>query len=142
MLQQALPVTIDWACISNVDHQETFSARLTLRNAGAAPIAAGWAIYFNTCRKIVAGSAAEGFHIDHVNGDLFRLSAAGDAPWQPDQVLDVPYLGQFWTISATDAPLGFYLVHADGSVTALGDPVIAPFAHLRQQHRACSSSSC
>ncbi|MDQ2823674.1 MAG: carbohydate-binding domain-containing protein [Pseudomonadota bacterium] len=135
MLLQASPVAIDWACVSNVDHQETFSAHLALRNASAAPIAAGWAIYFNTCRKIVTGSAAHGFTIDHVNGDLFRLGATDTAAWQPGQVLEVPYLGQFWTISATDAPLGFYLVHADGSVTALGDPAIAPFAHPRQQHR-------
>jgi hexosaminidase len=130
------PIALNWACISNVDQQETFSACLTLRNASLEPIAPGWAIYFNTCRKIVAGSAANGFAIDHVNGDLFRLSAGASAcAWQPGQIISVPYLGQYWTISFTDAPLGFYLVAFDGSVTPLGDPAIAPFAAPHQQHR-------
>jgi hexosaminidase len=132
----AFPIALDWACVSNVDYQDTFSACLTLRNTGVDPIAPGWALYFNTCRKIVAGSAANGFHIDHVNGDLFRLSRAASAPaWQPDEVLSIPYQGHYWTISFTDAPLGFYLVAFDGAVTPLGDPVIAPFALPRQQHR-------
>jgi hexosaminidase len=131
----AFPIALDWACVSNIDYQDTFSACLTLRNIGSDPIAPGWALYFNTCRKIVAGSAANGFHIDHVNGDLFRLSWPSAPAWQPGQELTIPYLGQYWTISFTDAPLGFYLIDAAGRVTALGDPVIAPFALPRQQHR-------
>jgi hexosaminidase len=121
-----LPVDVAWTCVSNLDHQDTFSARLTLRNAGAGPIASGWAICFNTCRKVIAGSASGGFAIDHVNGDLFRLTAPAGA-WQPGQAYAIDYQCQFWAISATDAPLGFYLVHANGSVADLGDPVIAPF---------------
>ena len=122
--------------MSNVERQETFSACLTLRNLGPAPIAPGWALYFNTCRKIVAGSASDGFAIDHINGDLFRLSARADAcPWNPDQQLRVAYEGQYWTISATDAPLGFYMVHANGAVVDLGDPDIAPFATPSQRNR-------
>src|SRR3954471_284580 len=107
MLPPDFPISVAWACVSNVDRQETFSACLTLRNTGSATIAPGWAVCFNTCRKIVAGSASEGFSIDHVNGGLVRLCAAADAgPWHPGEVLRIAYQGHYWTISATDAPLG------------------------------------
>jgi hexosaminidase len=130
-----LPVTTGWTCVSNLDCQDRFSASFTLHNAGPVPIAPGWSLYFNACRKIVPGSVAAGFTIDHVNGDLFCLRATGTAAWQPGQVFTVPYEAEHWAISATDAPLGCYLVDADGGVTDLGDPVIAPFTAPAQRHR-------
>ena len=130
-----LPIAIAWTCVSNTDHQDTFSASLTLRNPGPGAIAPGWALYFNACRKIIPGSLSAGFAIDHVNGDLFRVSSASTTPWRPGQVFTINYEGQFWAISATDAPLGFYLVDADGTVADLGDPAIAPFVTPRQRHR-------
>jgi hexosaminidase len=130
-----VPISIAWACVSNLDHQDTFSASLTLRNPGPAPIAPGWSLYFNACRKVVPRSVTAGFAIDHVNGDLFRLRATTASTWLPGAALTVSYQGQFWVISATDAPLGFYLVGADGSVTDLGDPDIAPFAAPQQRQR-------
>lgn len=129
------PIAVAWTCVSNVDHQDTFSASLTLRNPGPGVIAPGWALYFNACRKIVPGSVSAGFAIDHVNGDLFRVTAASTTPWRPGQVFTIAYQGQYWAISATDAPLGCYLVDADGAVRDLGDPAIAPFATPQQRHR-------
>lgn len=130
-----LPVAIAWTCVSNTDDQDTFSASFSLRHSGAGVIASGWAVYFNACRKIVPGSVTRGFAIDHVNGDLFRLRAASATPWHPGQVFTVAYRGRYWAISATDAPLGCYLVCADGAVVDLGDPAIAPFTTLQQRHR-------
>lgn len=129
------PIALAWACLSNFDRPNAFSASLTLHNRSGAAIAPGWAIFFNTCRKTIAGSVQGGFVIDHLNGDLFRLSAPGAAAWPAGVTLTVHYQAQFWAISITDAPLGFYLVDADGAVTDLGDPVIAPFAAPRQRQR-------
>ena len=129
------PISIAWTVVSNVDDQDSFSACFRLRNVGPDLIAPGWAVYFNACRKIVPGSVTNGYAIEHVNGDLFRLGAASTLPWRPGQVLIVAYCGEFWAISATDAPLGCYLVDANGGVTDLGDPAIAPFATPRQRHR-------
>ncbi|MDB5962274.1 MAG: hypothetical protein JWP59_3568, partial [Massilia sp.] len=98
-------------------------------------IDAGWSIFFNTCRKTIPGSVEGGFAIDHINGDLFRLSAPGAAEWPAGATLTVNYQAQFWAISITDAPLGFYIVSAAGSVTDLGDPAIAPFSAPRQRQR-------
>lgn len=129
------PISIAWTVVSNIDDQESFSACFRLRNVGPDLIAPGWAVYFNACRKIVPGSVTNGYAIEHVNGDLFRLGAASTLPWRPGQLLTIAYRGQFWAISETDAPLGCYLVHANGGVIDLGDPAIAPFATPRQRHR-------
>jgi hexosaminidase len=132
-------VGVKWECLSNLVGEEAFSARLALRNLSNAPIAAGWEIYFNTCRRVLAESVDPGYRIDHLNGDLFRLRAVGNdgggADWLPGQALEIGYVAQFWAISVTDAPLGFWLVEANGKVTDLGDPEILPFARPEQLHR-------
>jgi hexosaminidase len=128
-------VAITWECVSNLVGEEAFSARLALRNLSDAPIAAGWTLYFNTCRRVLADSVDAGWRIDHLNGDLFRLRSTGSTDWLPGQALEIRYTAQFWAISVTDAPLGFYLVEADGKVTDLGDPEILPFARPEQLHR-------
>ncbi|MFC0134928.1 hypothetical protein CR105_20610 [Massilia eurypsychrophila] len=133
----AAPIALSWECVSNMARENAFSARLTLHNRAAEPIAAGWAIYFNTCRKAIAGSVAAGYVIDHINGDLFRLTAtdAGRA-WPAGATAVIDYQAQFWAISVTDAPLGFYLQPAGGAhAIDLGDPSIVPFARPEQLHR-------
>ncbi|MBW8897570.1 MAG: carbohydate-binding domain-containing protein, partial [Massilia sp.] len=129
------PVAAAWECLSNLVADDVFAARLALTNVSDAPIAPGWTVYFNTCRRVLAGSVSAGYDIEHVNGDLFVLRRAGDAPWLPGELLDVRYEAQFWAISVTDAPLGFYLVEASGRTVDLGDPEIAPFARPEQLQR-------
>ncbi len=128
-------VGISWECLSNLVGDEAFSARLVLRNTSPAPIAAGWSVYFNTCRRVLANTVDAGYRIDHLNGDLFRLHSASESDWLPGQALEIGYVAQFWAISVTDAPLGFYLVEADGKVSDLGDPEILPFSRPEQLHR-------
>jgi hexosaminidase len=128
-------VGITWECLSNLVGEEAFSARMALRNLTNKPIAAGWEIYFNTCRRVLANTVEEGYRIDHINGDLFRLRSMSEADWLPGQALEIHYVAQFWAISVTDAPLGFYLVEASGKVTDLGDPEILPFVRAEQLHR-------
>jgi hexosaminidase len=128
-------VAAAWECLSNLVADDVFAARLLLTNVSGAPIAPGWTVYFNTCRRVLAGSVSAGYDIAHVNGDLFALRRDGQAPWQPGEVLDVRYEAQFWAISITDAPLGFYLVQADGGTVDLGDPDILPFVRPEQLQR-------
>ena len=135
ILPQRAAIGLHWACLSNFGHDKAFSARLTLSNQTGAPIAAGWSIFFNTCRKTIPGSVTAPFSIEHVNGDLFRLRAPGLADWPAGVTLTVDYQAQFWAISITDAPLGFYMTAADGAVLDLGDPQIAPFDAPRNRQR-------
>ena len=129
------PVSVRWECLSNLEGDDMFSARLTLRNASGEPIAAGWALYFNTCRRVLADSIGDGFEAEHINGDLFRLSAPERGDWEAGATLTLSYRAQFWAISVTDAPLGFYLVTKEGRVADLGDPEIVPFTRPEQLQR-------
>ncbi len=129
------PIAIEWECLSNFTGNGIFEARLMLRNVSGNPLAPGWQLFFNACRKVIPHSVSTGFAIDHINGDLFRLTALTDAPWLRDETFDITYQAQFWVISITDAPLGFYLRPRDGGVIALGDPHILPFARVEQRMR-------
>lgn len=129
-------IAIAWECLSNYTRDDAFSARLTLRNDSPAPIAPGWKLCFNTSRKVIAASVSPGFAIEHLNGDLFRLSMPGAGAWLPGQTHTLEYEALHWAISITDAPLGFYLLPVDGGPPLdLGDPQIAPFARPEQRHR-------
>ena len=136
--QSTPPISLHWACLSNLAHANAFDARLTITNVSTATIAAGWSLFFNTCRKAIAGAVQGGFQIAHVNGDLFRLHATEAADWPPGATHTIDYQAQFWAINITDAPLGFYLVGVDHAVTDLGDPVIAPFATPAQRQRGAA----
>ena len=129
-------IAIAWECLSNYTRDDAFTARLVLRNDANEAIAPGWALCFNTCRKVLPGSVSAGFSIAHLNGDLFRLTASAGDPWLPGQTHTVEYEALHWAISITDAPLGFYLEPGDGGAPIdLGDPEIAPFARPEQRHR-------
>jgi hexosaminidase len=136
-------VAVTWECISNQARENAFAARLTLHNRSVDPIAPGWAIYFNTCRKVVPGTVTPGYDIAHINGDLFRLTATGaHAAWPAGGVLAIDYFAAFWAISVTDAPLGFYLVPAGGGgALDLGDPHIVPFSRPGQLHRGAGDNT-
>jgi hexosaminidase len=129
------PIAIEWECLSNFAGDAIFEARLNLRNVSGKPIAPGWQLYFNACRKVIPDTVSAGFAIAHVNGDLFKLTALADKPWPEDDAFDITYQAQFWVISVTDAPLGFYLLPQDGGVIELGDPRILPFARVEQRMR-------
>jgi hexosaminidase len=137
------PVFVAWECLSNRAGDEAgvetgvenFTARFELRNDAGVPLAPGWALYFNAARRVLPGSVSPGFRIVHVNGDLFYLARDGDAAWLPGATFAVSYAAQFWVISETDAPLGLYLVHADGRVADLGDAAVVPFTRPAQLRR-------
>lgn len=135
-LHGGAPIAIDWECLANGLEGDRFAARLTLRNVSAQPIAPGWRLYFNTCRKVVPETVERGFRIEHVNGDLFCLRAPEHASWLPGEKYEAGYQARFWAISVTDAPLGFYLITAAGEVVDLGDPRILPFSRPAQLRRS------
>jgi len=128
----ARTIALAWECVSNFTRDDAFTARLEIRNTGAVAIEPGWALYFNTCRKVVPGSVSPGYAIAHINGDLFCLTMAGSSAWLPGEQHTIEYEALHWAISITDAPLGFYLM--PGALD-LGDPRIAPFTRPEQRHR-------
>ena len=132
----APPIAIAWECLSNLSSDVTFTARLTMRNVSEQAIAPGWIVYFNTCRKSIGSTVTPGYAMEQVSGDLFKVLSPAGAAWLPGETHDISYEAQFWAISETDAPLGFYLVPGDGGPAIdLGDPKIIPFAREEQRQR-------
>lgn len=130
------PIALEWECLSNLSSNATFTARLAMRNVSDQAIGPGWTVYFNTCRKALGGTVTPGYVMEQVNGDLCRLTANAGEAWLPGEAHDINYEAEFWVISETDAPLGFYLVPgAGGPAIDLGDPVIIPFTRADQRHR-------
>ena len=130
------PIAIEWECLSNFSSDASFSARLSMRNVSNEAIAPGWTVYLNTCRKTLGSTVSPGYTMAHVNGDLFSVTADTDSEWLAGEVHTIQYEAQYWAISDTDAPLGFYLIPGDGGPAIdLGDPVIMPFELDQQRHR-------
>lgn len=135
--RDAAPVAVSWECLSNTADDTRFRAVLELTNVSDAAFAPGWAVCFNTSRKVLAASVSPGYAIAHVNGDLARLSMPDGGAWPPGQRHRVEYDALHWAISITDAPLGFYLEPGQGGAPVdLGDPRILPFVTLEQRMRA------
>ena len=122
-----------FALLANDPEALTFSAELTLANNGRVPLpGTGWAIYFNFSRMVQPAGVTGEVAISHVNGDLLRLAPeAGCAGLRPGQSRRIGFTGGLWLLQETDAPLGFYIVYADGTPGAfaepIGDPEILPF---------------
>ncbi|SFM51731.1 family 20 glycosylhydrolase [Rugamonas rubra] len=131
---------ITWECVAN-RADDTLLAELGITNHGATALpASGWALYFNTCRMIDGAGVSGGAVVEHVNGDLFRLRPGPDwGALAPGARRVLRYTAAQWCISATDAPLGFYLVRGDGTAAAraepIGDPAIVPFSRAEQTRR-------
>ncbi|WP_228098416.1 family 20 glycosylhydrolase [Chitinilyticum piscinae] len=136
-----------WQCLENGHNGDNFLAELKLTNLSEQALAGeGWTIYFNTCRKIKPETVTGGVEIEQVNGDLWRMKpAAGFGKLASGETRLIAYEGMFWTISHTDAPLGFYVVYGEGTPAAhaeeIGDPVILPFATDAARNRNANDNT-
>jgi hexosaminidase len=136
-----VPLKLYWELISNNYDGETFLAELTITNLSTEDLLdSGWGLYFNACRKTRPETVTGNVHIEHVNGDLSRLTpSANFGILKPGESRTVSYVGLLWAIQKTDAPLGFYIVYDDGTTkaraVAIGDPEIAAFAGPEQRNR-------
>jgi hexosaminidase len=115
-----------------------FRAELVLANRGDVALAdPAWALYFNFGRPISSASPAVGLTVEHVNGDLWKLSASERfEPLLPGEERRVPLLGRGAVTRLSDAPAGPYFVFGDGGVEAVADYSISPFGDLEKLRRA------
>jgi hexosaminidase len=142
---EALPVDIalSWEVVSNHHNGgDSFTSALTLTNEGSVPLDnTGWALYFSFGRKFVDGGIPESIRIEHINGDLFRLTPTPDFdPLPPGESLTLPLEAGSWVIKRSEAPTGFYFVFTDeqghpSAPRAVEDVHIAPFEAPEQTDR-------
>jgi hexosaminidase len=133
-------LAIGFAVLSNGFGDGRCTSELTLTNHGTAPLPArGWAICFNA-QVIPKADPASGVALDHVNGDLVRLTPnEGFQPLAPGETRRIALTAEDPIIAVCDAPEGFFLVLDPGGPAAaaepIGEPMIQPFTRPEQLSR-------
>ncbi|MBU2708180.1 carbohydate-binding domain-containing protein [Zooshikella marina] len=132
-------ISIHWQVIDNLqDSANSFTAKLTIKNNGSQSLThQNWRIYFNFVREILAYSPNDTLSIKHVNGDLFYIEPKSRFTGiSIGEALTVQLTAQYWAISKSDAPAGFYLVPSKNSQPILiNDVVIADHTSDKQTKR-------
>jgi len=136
------------ACIKDVTQGNCYEAELQLTFTQTMP-AKGWEIYFSQISPI-QWEGSEDFDIQHINGDLHKLSPVKSIAAGKKYV--VPLRASFWSVSKSDVMPNYFVV-ADGlkpvvinSTVEKRDPIsglsILPHAGVfetKQQNRRNSS---
>ena len=108
-------VAVSWRLVGNRPDSR-FAAQLNLCNDSAESLPADWALYFNSCSKLLPESLPGEFKLGHVNGDLYVLRPnERSKPINPGASVQINYEGSPWAINVSDAPSGFYLVPSEQS---------------------------
>ncbi|WP_245957473.1 family 20 glycosylhydrolase [Chitinophaga flava] len=129
-----------WEVVEN-NHQgkANFLSTFTFVNNSDKPFPnKGWELYFNFVRMVKAGVLPGNVKVEHVNGDLFRLTPAENfAGIAPGDSLKLGIVGDAWAVNFTDAPSGLYIVWDDQKETGvpIKDYSIRPSTTAKQLMR-------
>ena len=117
-----------------------FLAELNLANRGPAALAdRDWSLYFNFGRPMRGVGTEAEIVVEHVNGDLWRLSPTDRfAPLAPGEERRLSLLGRGAVTRRSDAPAGPYFVFGDRRAEAVADYTIAPFGEVERLRRAAA----
>ncbi|MBU2713373.1 family 20 glycosylhydrolase [Zooshikella harenae] len=132
-------IAIHWQVLDNLqDDANSFTAQLKITNHGSQSLANNnWRIYFNFVREILAYTPNNMLTIEHVNGDLFYIEPkASFKGLHNGESLTINLTAQYWAISKSDAPAGFYLVPSkDRQPIPINNVVIADHLSDKQTKR-------
>ena len=133
---------ISWQLVSNFTEPGHSDAKFIITNHGEQALAdSGWAIFFNISPRMpVPFPTPQPAHVEHINGDWFKLVPDKGFRLDPGKTIEVNYRAEEAVIKETDAPLGMYIVYygTDGKekdVQNLGDAKVLPFTTREQQLR-------
>ncbi len=109
---------IKWKLIANSyqGKNQTLS-ELIIINQNTVSLTDEWELFFNYApsRMILKSDESEKVNIDHVNGDLFRMTPKkGFIGIQSNDSLTVKLVSDFWITKETEVPCGFYFVIKSG----------------------------
>lgn len=103
---------VTWGIVTNgYQNRNATLSNFTIVNKGKTPFPAnGWTLYYNFVR-MVHPDTLHGLALEHVNGDLFKITPTSDfKAIAPGDSLVVSLVSDAWTIHNTDAPAGLFLV--------------------------------
>jgi hexosaminidase len=133
---------ISWQLVSNFTAPGYSDAKFIITNNGEQTLKDnGWAIFFNISPRMpVPFPTPQLAHVEHINGDWFKLVPDKGFLLEPGKTIEVNYRAEEAVIKQTDAPLGMYIVYydADGKekdTVDLGNAKVLPFDKKEQQLR-------
>lgn len=104
---------VSWELVDNFHNKKAqYLSAFTLTNTGSQPLPAeGWKLYYNHSEHFDPASVSGGFTIEHMNGDLLRLSP-GRAfnGLSPGESIRIGFITYYYALNFTDAPIGLYWV--------------------------------
>ncbi len=129
-------ILLEWEFIGNNVAEGYYSSIFTLENKSEHTLGSrGWALYFSQMgRGVIQESVTGNVHIEHVNGDLTRITPKEEFLLEPGQLTEIGFNKPGGLIKENESPLGTFIVYfdADGkpaSVT-IPDYIIKPFPVL------------
>lgn len=103
-----------WKVTDNAfEGKRQYVSVFTLKNTGKQALPkSGWSLYFNYIRDINPNSISSNITIEHVNGDIFKLSPKTNfAGLEAGKTLDISFLSSEIFVNVADAPFGLYWVN-------------------------------
>ena len=105
---------ISWKVTQNAfEGKRQYWSVFTIKNLSKQALPkSGWSLYFNYIRDIDPSTISSDINIEHLNGDIFRLSPkANFAGLEAGKSLEVSFLSSEIFVNIADAPFGLYWVN-------------------------------
>jgi len=109
-------IKISWELITNNRTESSFfTAEFVVENNSRHMFdSTGWVLYFNQLTgTIIPGSITGEVNIDHINGDLYRMTPGNEFRLMPGDTATIRFDGRGWIIKRTDAPQGLFFIFTD-----------------------------
>lgn len=137
---QASKIAVSWELVSNfAGPNDGFEARFYLKNNGTLTLEdSSWALFFNMApRSVLPNTIPQPAHLEHLNGDWYKMIPDKGFRLAPGDSLTVSYQGTEGIIKETDAPLGLYFVFYDKAgketqIVQLDQCAVVPFTRKEQ----------
>jgi hexosaminidase len=106
---------VEWEFLGNSGRQ--FGAVFTIDNRSRVPLGnSGWAMYYNQSgRTLIEGSISADVSMEHINGELWKMSPGKDFLLEPGEKTMIRYDTRGRLIKEAAAPLGPYFVFTDSA---------------------------
>jgi len=131
-------IAVRWEAVTNfTDDPDRSEAQFVITNQGENLNANNWAIFFSKSPVLVEAPESGTLHIEHLNGDWYRISPREDFVLAPGDSLQLNYRAIGHYIKLSDAPMGMYVVFYDAKgnttrIATVSQLEIAPFRRREQ----------
>jgi len=115
-------ITLTWSFQGNNSGGRSYSAVFVLENQSESALSdSGWTLYYNQQgRGVVNESVTGNVSIEHINGDLLKITPLEGFKLEPGASVEIAYRKRGSMLLESEAPLHPYMVYADPEKTSSG----------------------